>query len=61
MNIFISQKYFVFCSKNDHQYYNVSYVIPRSEGIPLYFIEDNNQFTRIDALADRHRSAFVSE
>ncbi|CAF3532145.1 unnamed protein product [Rotaria sp. Silwood1] len=43
---------------NDHQYYNVSYIIPKSESIPLYSVPDNNQFTRINALFDRHRSAF---
>jgi hypothetical protein len=47
--------------KNDHQYYNVSYIIPRNEGSPLYFVQDNNQFMHIHALSDRHRSAFVSE
>ncbi|CAF3886240.1 unnamed protein product, partial [Rotaria sp. Silwood2] len=43
---------------NDHQYYNVSYVIPKFEGIPLYFVPENNQFIRINALFDRHRSTF---
>jgi hypothetical protein len=52
---------FVIYSKNDHQYYNVSYIIPKSERISSYFIEDNNQFIRIHALSDRHRSAFVNE
>ncbi|CAF1040921.1 unnamed protein product [Rotaria sordida] len=42
---------------NDHQYYNVSYIIPKSEGIPLYFVPDKNQFTRINAFFDRNRSA----
>jgi hypothetical protein len=64
MLIFTKKIFSIVCflySKNDHQYYNVSYVIPKSEGIPLYFVEDNHQFIRIDALADRHRSAFVSQ
>jgi len=52
---------FVIYSKNDHQYYNVSYIIPKSERISSYFVEDNNQFIRIHALSDRHRSAFVNE
>ncbi|CAF0796921.1 unnamed protein product [Adineta steineri] len=43
---------------NDHRYYNVSYIIPKSEGKPLYFVEDTNQFIHIHALSDRHRSAF---
>jgi hypothetical protein len=47
--------------KNDHQYYNVSYVVPKSEGNPLYFVQDDNQFIRIHALSDRHRTAFVSD
>ena len=48
-------------SKNDHQYYNVSYVVPKSEGMPLYYVEDHQQFIRIDALQDQHRSAAVNE
>lgn len=51
----------LFSLKNDHQYYNVSYIIPKSEGLPLYYVEDRPQFIRIDALADRHRSAFVRQ
>lgn len=60
---FISLKiiFVLFLSKNDHQYYNVSYIIPKSEGLPLYYVEDRPQFIRVDALADRHRSAFVRE
>jgi hypothetical protein len=53
--------FFFFGFKNDHQYYNVSYIIPKVEVIPLYFVQDNHQFIRINALSDRHRSAFVSE
>ncbi|CAF1292759.1 unnamed protein product [Rotaria sp. Silwood1] len=43
---------------NDHQYYNVSYIIPKSEGIPINFVQDNNQFTHIHELSNRHRTAF---
>ncbi|UJR37711.1 hypothetical protein I4U23_030406 [Adineta vaga] len=43
---------------NDHHYYNVSYIIPKSQGLPLYFVQDTNQFTHIQALADQHRTAF---
>ncbi|UJR08522.1 hypothetical protein I4U23_012785 [Adineta vaga] len=43
---------------NDHHYYNVSYIIPKSEGISINFLQDNSQFVRIHALTNRHRSAF---
>ncbi|CAF4090023.1 unnamed protein product [Rotaria sordida] len=43
---------------NDHHYYNVSYVIPKSEGTPMYFVQDNNQFIRIHELSNRHRTAY---
>ncbi|CAF2736251.1 unnamed protein product [Rotaria sp. Silwood2] len=43
---------------NDHQYYNVSYIIPKSGGIPINFVQDNNQFFHIHQLSNRHRSAF---
>ncbi|CAF2179269.1 unnamed protein product [Rotaria magnacalcarata] len=43
---------------NDHQYYNVSYIVPKSEGIPIHFVDKNNQFILIHELAHRHRSAF---
>ncbi|CAF0800440.1 unnamed protein product [Adineta ricciae] len=43
---------------NDHRYYNVSYIILKSGGIPLYFVNDSDQFTRVQELADQHRTAF---
>ncbi|CAF3865893.1 unnamed protein product [Adineta steineri] len=43
---------------NDHHYYNVSYIVRNTEGIPMNFVHDNDQFIRIHALSNRHRSAF---
>ena len=49
-------------SQNDHQYYNVSYIVPKFGDIPMNYIpDDSNQFIPIQVLADRHRSAYVRE
>ncbi|CAF2081350.1 unnamed protein product [Rotaria magnacalcarata] len=35
---------------NDHQYYNVSYIVPKSEGIPSFYVQEHGQFIRMNAL-----------
>ncbi|CAF3091355.1 unnamed protein product [Rotaria socialis] len=35
---------------NDHPYYNVSYIVPKSESIPSFYVQEDRQFIRMKAL-----------